>query len=99
VTCLNGTLSVLGSRKGSWELTVTPAEGSEVKAIKESAESRGVAEEIGMFCRAVENLKEGKEVEEKNHGKPRGALRDLAVIQAMLSSDGKVVNVDDLVKQ
>jgi hypothetical protein len=97
VTCLHGTVSILAAKRGSWELTVTPAEGSEVKGIKESGESVGVVEEIGMFCKAVVAVKEGTPVQEKDLGEPRGALWDLGVIEAMLTSEGKLVDLDQLV--
>ncbi|WWC90787.1 uncharacterized protein L201_005724 [Kwoniella dendrophila CBS 6074] len=89
--------------KRSYLLEITPAQGSNVEAIKKEGLMVGVNKEIELFTKAISNLKQNPNDIEKendqnyNHGKPSDALWDLKVLQAMLQSNGKEVSVDDLV--
>ncbi|KAG8851646.1 hypothetical protein FRB96_009142 [Tulasnella sp. 330] len=58
--------------------------------------SSGVEREIEYFSKTVMSVKDDAVVEGK--GEPRGALRDVAVIQASLMSLGQLVNIAELVE-
>ena len=97
VTCLNAVVSITNTNR-FWTLEVVPADGSSVKAIKESAPATGVEVELGMFARAVAAVKGGKSVvKEEDLGSPRGTMWDVAVIQALLTSNGHKVELEGLV--
>lgn len=98
VSCLNGvvTLKNIGYPR-KWVVKVVGAEGSQVKTQQYEGDSEGVKVEVGMYARAVAAAKDGKQPTEENWAEPRGALWDLAVIEACLKSDGKEVDLDKLV--
>ena len=99
ITALNAVVEITNI-KGLWTFAVHPGAGSKVEAKKESAQADGVEIEFGAFARAVEAAKGGKAVEEeeKELGSPRGALWDVAVIQALLTSNGDKVELSKLLK-
>jgi len=99
ITALNAVVEITNANR-LWTFAVYPAAGSKVQAQKESASADGVEVEFGAFARAVEAAKGGKEVaeEEKELGSPRGALWDVAVIQALLTSNGDKVELDKILK-
>ncbi|WVQ99945.1 hypothetical protein IAU59_007088 [Kwoniella sp. CBS 9459] len=108
ITCLNAIVNITSNNKTrNWEIEVIPAklqgEVSHVTPINKDGPSVGVEVEIDMFAQAISTLKQGDRIiadlEETDYGKPRDALWDLAVLEAMLSSDGKEVSVDKLVGQ
>jgi predicted dehydrogenase len=55
--------------------------------------SRGVEVEIASFVGAIEGHDDGH-----GFGQPRNALKDVAVIEAALNSEGKYVNLQALVR-
>ncbi|WWC71616.1 uncharacterized protein I206_105574 [Kwoniella pini CBS 10737] len=76
-----------------------PSIGSSSKNLKNNkinGPMNGVEIEIKMFCNAINDFKNEKSIlEEDDFGKPRDALYDLSVIQAMLESDGKELKIDN----
>ena len=99
VTCLNGKVSYASSQ-GQWTATVEPAKGSKVEAKKQSAKSTGIELECGYFVKAIEAVKAGREpTKEEDFGRPEGALWDVALIQALLHSNGEKVDVQGLIDQ
>ncbi|KAG8991204.1 hypothetical protein FRB94_012694 [Tulasnella sp. JGI-2019a] len=60
-------------------------------------ENKGVEKEIEYFVKAVLGENDDPAVEGK--GEPRGAVRDVAVIQASLTSNGKLVDIKNLVEE
>ncbi|WWC63242.1 uncharacterized protein I303_105842 [Kwoniella dejecticola CBS 10117] len=85
-------------------LEVTPANsnsngnGSKFEASKSSGPMDGVEIEIKMFSNAITDAKNGKTTkEEDDYGKPRDALWDLGVLEAMLESNGKELKVESLI--
>lgn len=98
VTCLNGVVRLEGGQK--WTVYVESEDEAVVKAAGQAAKpegeafpSAGVEEEVAQFARAVL----GKGEKEINRAEPRGALWDLALLEACLTSDGKVVDLSKLV--
>ncbi|KAJ9112066.1 hypothetical protein QFC22_006362 [Naganishia vaughanmartiniae] len=97
VTCLNGVVRLEGGK--AWTVKVE-TEDEEVKKSAGAAASSegqafpsvGVEEEVAQFARAA--LKQGDEV---NRAEPRAALWDLALLEACLTSDGKLVDLTKLV--
>lgn len=98
VTCLNGvvTLKNIGYPR-KWVVKVAGAEGSEVKNQQYEGDSEGVKVEVGMYARAVASAKEGTEPKEENWAEPRGAMWDLAIVEACLTSQGKAIDLDALI--
>lgn len=97
ITCLNGTVRLEGGQK--WTVKVESEDENVVKAAGAAAQgegqafpSTGVAEEVAQFARAA--LKQGNEV---NRAEPRAALWDLSLLEACLTSDGKLVDLTKLV--
>ncbi|OCF37874.1 NAD-binding Rossmann fold oxidoreductase [Kwoniella heveanensis BCC8398] len=105
ITCLNGVVNLISNNKTrNWELEVVPAklqgEISHVEPIRKEGPMEGVEVEIDHFAQAISSLKQGKDLkdlEESDYGKPRDALWDLAVLEAMLNSNGKEISVDKLI--
>jgi len=91
VTTLNGKLEI-SAAPDSYTVKTWGANGSDVKATEKKGGKSGVPTEIDMFARAVAGT--GKD--EPDLGTPRGALWDLAVIEAALHSNGKPVSLDHL---
>ena len=98
VTTTNAQVTV-ESKGGKWVVSVAGSKGSGVEDAVKEGKSEGVEVEVGMFARAVAAVKEGKGGDggEKNHGEPRGAMWDLAVIEACLTSEGKSVDLERLI--
>jgi predicted dehydrogenase len=90
VVCLNGRVEWFFAN-GTFTVKVTGAEGSGVKDEVKEGPSIGVKVEIDMFANAIEGKKE------VNYAEPRAALWDLAVIQALLTSNGKEIILADLI--
>jgi hypothetical protein len=96
ITCLNGNVRLEGGQK--WTVKVESEDEEVVKAAGAAAQgdgeafpSTGVEEEVAQFAKAV--LKQGDEV---NRAEPRGALWDLSLLEACLTSDGKLVDLTKL---
>ena len=88
---------VVEQKGGKWVVTTTGAKGSGVESETKEGPSEGVKVEVGMFGRAVAAAKQGQSATEEDFGTPRGALWDVAVIEACLTSDGKPLNVEELI--
>lgn len=73
-------------------VNLVAADDSGIKSRKIEGESSGIKEEVEQFARAARG-----NTEEVNRGSPQDALWDLGVIQALLSSDGKPVDLERLV--
>jgi hypothetical protein len=95
ITCLNGSVLISSLPNGQLSIRVTGAEGSGVKSEVKEGKPSGVESEIGAFGRAVACVKEGKENQEENWGDVRGGLWDIAVIEALLTSQGKEVVLEE----
>ena len=78
-------------------IRVTGAEGSGVKNELREEKPSGVETEIGAFGRAIECVKKGVENDEENWGDVRGGLWDIAVIEALLTSQGSEVVLEDAI--
>ncbi|WVQ81941.1 hypothetical protein IAT38_004068 [Cryptococcus sp. DSM 104549] len=98
ITCLHGTLSVLLTPNREFVATLIPANGSGLEKQEKRSGMEGVQVEIGMFARAVGDVKAGRKVGEEDFGEPRGAIWDLAVVEGMLKSGGKPVELEALLK-
>ncbi|WRT68312.1 uncharacterized protein IL334_005288 [Kwoniella shivajii] len=97
ITFLNGIMEVKGvnSPRRGWAVKIVPSQGSSLKPVDTDGPYEGVDVEIKMFAEAITSLKNGNDVGE-DYGTPRGAIWDLAVLQALLDSNGKEVSVDEL---
>jgi predicted dehydrogenase len=95
ITCLNGSVLIQSLPNGKLSVRVTGAEGSGVKSEVKEGRPSGVDAEIGAFGRAIQCVKEGKENDEENVGDVRGGLWDIAVIEALLTSQGKEIVLED----
>ncbi|KAL1858281.1 hypothetical protein VTK73DRAFT_7865 [Phialemonium thermophilum] len=91
VACLNGKV-LIEFEDGIFSVKTVPAAGSAVKEQLFEGPHTGVAVEVDMFGRAIRNAGS-----EEHYGHPRDATWDLAVIQALVSSDGKEVDLPTLV--
>ena len=98
ITTLNAVVKIYMSGK-YWNLEVVPAAGTDVKAVQEKEEWTGVENELDAFRKAVEAAKQGKEVEESSRGEPRGPLWDVALIQALLTSNGSPVEINKILSE
>lgn len=98
VTCLNGSVNVHSLPTGVLSVRVTGAEGSGVKNEVREGRPSGVDVEIGAFGRAVAARKAGREDTEENWGDVRGGLWDVAVIEALLTSQGKEIVLEDHIR-
>ncbi|WVQ68145.1 uncharacterized protein L199_006351 [Kwoniella botswanensis] len=102
ITFLNAVVDVQSGFKEqtnerTFSIEVIPGEGTGVKAFKKEGKMDGVKVEIDHFAKAIQALKDGNKIDEdaeSNYAKPRDSLWDLAVLEAMLKSNGKEVNVD-----
>ncbi|ORX38587.1 hypothetical protein BD324DRAFT_649946 [Kockovaella imperatae] len=96
VNCLNGTVR-LQMVAGNWKLEVQPGKGTNVKPFTEEGKRVGVREECAYFARAIAALKDGQQVDEKeSRGNPRHMLWDVALIEALLTSNGEKVDMQKL---
>jgi len=66
-----------------------------VKNEYKEAKASGVEVEIAAFGRAIECINKGVENEEENWGDVRGGLWDISVIEALLTSQGKEIVLED----
>lgn len=98
ITCLNGSVNVNFLSTGIISVRVTGAEGSGVKDEVKEGKPSGVDVEIGAFGRAIAAKKDGKEDTEENWGDVRGGLWDVAVIEALLTSQGEKIVLEDHIK-
>lgn len=99
VTLLNGILKVeMPVGKREWQITLIPSKDSKLEKIEKRGKTEGVEVEIEQFGKAVLAKKQGKEYQE-NFGEPRGALWDLAIVQALLESNGKPIDIAQLIEQ
>lgn len=97
ITCLNGSVLISFLPTGMISVRVTGAEGSGVRNEVQEGKPSGVDVEIGAFGRAIAAVKAGKEDPEENWGDVRGGLWDVAVIEALLTSQGKEVVLEDAI--
>ncbi len=101
VTGTNGFVEVLGNAKSGDKTVVRvnvtrvkhDADGRVVEETKEVIEEtpRGVEAEVASFLEALKGNDDGI-------GEPRGALVDVAVIQASLHSEGRLVDIKKLLE-
>lgn len=91
ITLENGTVSI-EMEGGEFQVNLIGAEGSSVKTRKIEGEGTGIKEEVEQFARATRGS------EEVNRGEPKDALWDLAVIQALLTSNGKEIDLKSLIE-
>lgn len=97
ITCLNGSVLIQFLPTGSIQVRVTGSEGSGVKNEVKEGKPSGVDVEIGAFGRAIAAAKAGKENPEKDWGDVRGGLWDVAVIEALLTSQGKAIDLEEAI--
>ncbi|WVQ67595.1 uncharacterized protein L199_005798 [Kwoniella botswanensis] len=99
ITCLNGKLTLVND-SGTRTLELAPAAGTQVEAVKETSPKKGVEVELAYFARAVLATKAGRAIDPaEDYGKPIDTLWDVAVIQAMLQSNGNKVDIKQLIDQ
>ena len=73
-------------------VNLIPTNESGVERVKIQEESTGIKEEVEQFARATRGCSG-----EVNRGSPEDALWDLAVIQALLTSDGRPIDLAGLI--
>lgn len=100
VTCKDAVLRITNQAR-VWTLQVIPGANTGVEALEETQKALGVETEVGTFARVVKARKDGggsgpAEDDDEKRGDPRGALWDLAVIQAMLNSNGQKKDINEL---
>jgi hypothetical protein len=96
VTCVNAIVQVRGSSAG-WTVEVLPAKGSKVEKFSEESAGNGVEVELREWAEAIAAAKAGKESDKRDDGAPRLALWDLAFVEALLTSEGKEVELESLI--
>lgn len=97
IHCQHGTVMVIAAGP-VWKLEVIPGKGTSVKAHSEEAKKLGVREECAYFARAIADTKAGKQLDQKEkRGEPRDAIWDVALIEAMLSSNTEKVDLQKLI--
>lgn len=98
VTCLNGRVE-LTNADGKWTCRVFGAKDSQIKDEEKAGKVDGVANECEYWARAIQAQKDGKPANEAEAlGDPRGPMWDVAVIEALLTSDGKAVDLEQLTR-
>lgn len=97
ITCLNGSVLINTLPTGVISVRVTGAKDSGVKNELKEGKPSGVDVEIGAFGRAIEAVKSGRENTEENWGDVRGGLWDVALIEALLTSQGKEVVLEQAI--
>lgn len=96
VTCLNAVVQVRGSSAG-WTVDVLPAQGSKVEKFSKEGKGNGVEVELREWAEAIADVKSGKKGEGKrDDGAPKLALWDLAFVEALLTSEGKEIELNTL---
>jgi predicted dehydrogenase len=88
----HATLRILATG-ASWSLTFSPTAASKVDAYTAEGPATGVEVELDDFGHAVGAARAGVADNRVNNAEPTSALWDLAFIEAALSSDGKVVEI------
>ena len=79
-------------------MEVIPGKNTGVKASKEEGKKIGVREECAYFARAIAALKSGGKVDPaEDRGDPRNMMWDVALIEALLTSDGNKVDLAKLI--
>lgn len=97
ITTLNAVVSVTQTPKREWVLKVIPGKGTDVQPKEEAKGVDGVENELRDFVSAVNATREGKELDGKAlAGYPTGPLWDVGFIQALLTSQGKPVELASL---
>ena len=91
IACLNGKV-IIGFLDGKFSVKLIPAANSGIKEQQFAGPPTGIAVEVDMFARAIRGVKD-----EEQYGRPKDAMYDLAVIQALLCSDGKEIDLTELV--
>lgn len=91
VTTLNGAVHIIHEGR-NYVVKVFGANGSGVKTEERRSAEKGVEVELKEFVEAIEGKSEGK----PDNGDVRGALWDVALIEALLTSEGKEVNLEAL---
>jgi hypothetical protein len=106
ITCQNGVVKVINLQTGSskvgkasagWRVEVIPGKGTDVQGRVEEGEKTGVRDEIALFGYAIAASKAGKPFDETKMGEPRNMLWDVALVEAMLTSNGEKVDLQKLV--
>lgn len=96
ISCLHGRVELLNAN-GEWTCNVFGAKESGVKDESKSGKADGVPNECNFFARAVASRKAGQDInQEEDLGNPRGPMWDVSVIEAMLTSNGKEVDLEQL---
>jgi hypothetical protein len=97
ITCVNAVVEVqvVSSPAKQWTLRVIPGAGTDVKAQEQSGSADGVENELKAFAASVAASKGGKAGND-DAGYPTGPMWDVALIQALLTSNGKPVEVNSL---
>lgn len=96
VTCLNAVLQISGSSAG-WKVEIMPGAGSDIQAYSQESKGNGVQVELQEWAEAIAAHKAGKKSEKRNDGDPKWALWDVAFIEALLTSEGNEVSIEDLI--
>ena len=94
IVCENATLQLIQTTKRTWIVKLVGAEKSGVENVEKEAQQEGVPVEIAMFGKAVSEAKAGQKQSQENWAEPRNSLWDLAVIEAMLNSEGKEIQLE-----
>lgn len=90
VTTLNGAVHVMKEGK-NFVAKVIGAKGSEVKDDQQSGPEQGVEIELKHFAGAIAGEKDVPD-----YGDVRGALWDLSLIEALLTSEGRELNLGEM---
>lgn len=93
VTCLNGKVAI-EFVDNVVSVRTYPATGSSAKEESFEGPPTGIAVEVDMFGKALRGTNDAVQ-----YGSPRDALWDLAVIQALVSSHSREINLSNLTGQ
>lgn len=96
INCQTGS-SKVGKASAGWRVEVIPGKGTDVEAFVEQSEKTGVRDECALFAHAILAAKEGKPVAETKMGEPRNMMWDVALVEALLTSDGEKVDLQKLI--
>lgn len=97
IVCENATVMVVNHGR-AWTVGLIPGDGAAVQAQERKGDVSGVERELADFAAAVA-AREAGGVEERNDGRPEDALWDVAFIQAALGSDGRVVDIEGVLRE
>ena len=95
VTCANAVVSITNVNR-LWTFKVTPSQGTDIKGVQERSQANGVEVELNAIAKAIEAAKAGQPVPD-DLGNPRGPLWDLAAIEALLTSNGRKIELAELI--